>query len=328
MNANSRTTSAASPVAQTGPDLFGPVHKGLRRKLFDVAVALGSVDWTDLSARELVLARLDEALLLMSHHAEAEDSIIFPIARKYGVPAECIPDQDHVRVRHEISEMRALAGAFQTLSADQVVAHGQRVYGAFVAMVAIDLEHMRREEEVLVPRLLQLVPPQQLGGALAEIQRSFSLDVFGRFVHWMLPALTPTERAAMLQGLAATVPPEMLARAQAVRAQVAPDVAEMRLLQIDFGFKGPWGEQLAKEARALALDIAGAEGLVWKIWTENPAAARAGGIYLFATEAHLQGYLEIHRKRLAGMGVKDIRVQVFEVNTGLTRIDRGPLPVI
>ena len=52
------------------------------------------------------------------------------------------------------------------------------------------------------------------------------------------------------------------------------------LLQVDFPFAGPWGEAMTEALRGLAESIANEPGLIWKIWTENPATAEAGGISL------------------------------------------------
>ena len=57
------------------------------------------------------------------------------------------------------------------------------------------------------------------------------------------------------------------------------------LLQVDFPFTGPWGDEMAAGMEALAVSIAQEPGLLWKIWTENRETDEAGGIYLFAGAA-------------------------------------------
>lgn len=99
----------------------------------------------------------------------------------------------------------------------------------------------------------------------------------------------------------------------------------MNLLQVDFPMNGPFGEEMSQGFKDLAHDIASEEGLVWKIWTENEKTKEAGGIYLFADEAHAMRYLEKHTKRLEGFGITGIRGKIFEVNESLSLIDRAPL---
>lgn len=99
----------------------------------------------------------------------------------------------------------------------------------------------------------------------------------------------------------------------------------MKLLQIDFKMQGLWGEEMSKALTDLAKDIAGEEGLIWKIWTENFDTQEGGGIYLLKDEAALDRYLHKHTARLNSFGIMDINAKKFNVNVPLTLIDRGKL---
>jgi hypothetical protein len=85
-----------------------------------------------------------------------------------------------------------------------------------------------------------------------------------------------------------------------------------------FPFPGPWGMQLTEHARGLAGDIAGENGLVWKIWLENFETGHAGGIYLFEDADAAERYRRKHELRLTAMGVSGVMADVFSVNTELS----------
>ena len=97
------------------------------------------------------------------------------------------------------------------------------------------------------------------------------------------------------------------------------------LIQVDFPFSGPFGDEMSSAMEGLAQDIANEPGLIWKIWTESKAQNMAGGIYLFDNEADAKRYIEKHEARLMSFGIKDIRSVIFETNDLLSRIDRAPL---
>jgi hypothetical protein len=86
-----------------------------------------------------------------------------------------------------------------------------------------------------------------------------------------------------------------------------------------------FGSERTEALKPLAEDIAGQPGLLWKIWTEEPAAGRAGGVYLFATRAAAEAYHAMHAKRLAARGVTGIEATYRSVNQTLSLIDRAPL---
>ena len=96
------------------------------------------------------------------------------------------------------------------------------------------------------------------------------------------------------------------------------------LLQIDFPFDGPFGDEMAAQLDGLARDIAAETGLLWKIWTENEAEKRAGGIYLFADPDNAARYLAKHSARLQGFGISGIEAKTFAVNDAINAVTRGP----
>lgn len=87
-----------------------------------------------------------------------------------------------------------------------------------------------------------------------------------------------------------------------------------------------FGPERTEALKPLAEDIAGQPGLLWKIWTEEPAAGRAGGVYLFETRAAAEAYHAMHAKRLAARGVTGIEATYSGVNEMLSRMDRAPIP--
>ena len=97
------------------------------------------------------------------------------------------------------------------------------------------------------------------------------------------------------------------------------------LVQFDFPFAGPWGDQMAEAMQGLAQDIAAEPGLVWKIWTENRAEGRAGGIYVFDTPEAAAAYRDKHSARLADFGITGIVAHSFDVNDALSQITRAPV---
>lgn len=97
------------------------------------------------------------------------------------------------------------------------------------------------------------------------------------------------------------------------------------LLQVDFPYPGPWGDEMTTAMTALAQSIAQEPGLLWKLWTESPATGEAGGIYLFSDRSSAEAYLAMHRARLKSFGVPQVNAKIFAVNDDLSLIDRAPL---
>lgn len=98
------------------------------------------------------------------------------------------------------------------------------------------------------------------------------------------------------------------------------------ILQMDFLSPPPWGSAreaaLAPLAESIARDT---PGLLWKIWTEDAASGRAGGLYAFADRASAESYRDMHAARVAARGGTDIQARVWEANAALSALTRAPL---
>ena len=95
------------------------------------------------------------------------------------------------------------------------------------------------------------------------------------------------------------------------------------ILQVDFPFSGPFGEEMSNALMDLAKSINEEPGFMWKIWTENQAEQSAGGVYMFADESTASAYLTMHTERLGSFGITDVRGKIFSINNKLTAINHG-----
>jgi hypothetical protein len=90
-----------------------------------------------------------------------------------------------------------------------------------------------------------------------------------------------------------------------------------------FSYPGPWGGDFTDAAQAIARDVAGEPGLVWKIWLEDRETGHAGGIYLFADEAAAARYRAKHEPRLAAKGFTGVTAHTYAVNAALSLMTKA-----
>lgn len=98
-----------------------------------------------------------------------------------------------------------------------------------------------------------------------------------------------------------------------------------KLLQVDFPFSGPFGDEMTEAFQELAQSITEEPGFIWKIWTENKNLQEGGGIYLFENEDTALAYLEKHTARLKSFGIPEIRGRIYDINEGLSKVTAAPL---
>ncbi len=96
-----------------------------------------------------------------------------------------------------------------------------------------------------------------------------------------------------------------------------------KILQINYKLDGP-RDKYEEENEPYAQPIADVPGLRWKIWIINEEHGEAGGIYLFADDATMKGFLD--GPIIAEMkGDPSLSIKSFDVIDGLTAVTRGPV---
>ncbi|MCX8568078.1 MULTISPECIES: hemerythrin domain-containing protein [Hyphomicrobiales] len=197
---------AAIPDLQGRYDIYGPIHKGLRRAQCDLLGRLGSADFS--SPQTALLSDLRGLLMLAASHVQHEDRHIHNALKERGaISVERLDDQ-HDDHRKTFAELEALATTIEKAPANERQALGRRLYLAFTAYVAHDLEHMFEEETVAAPQLLALFSDAELMEIETRIVGSLPPEKSMAFMQIMIPAVRPDERAAMLAGMRQQAPKE------------------------------------------------------------------------------------------------------------------------
>lgn len=189
-------------------DLYGPVHKGLRKAQCEVLVRLGNADFDDVRATAELLSDLRGLLALAAAHVEHEDAHIHSALRARGYVSLGRLDHQHDDHRAAFAELESLMAAIEAAGGDKRSALGRRLYLAFGTYVAHDFEHMHEEETVAAPQLWSLFSDAELMAIEMRIVGSLPPDEAMAFMRMMIPAVQPAERAAMLAGMKQQAPRE------------------------------------------------------------------------------------------------------------------------
>lgn len=216
-------------------DLYGPVHKGLRRAQCDLLVRLGAADFTADSARAELLADLRALLALAASHLLHEEGQIHPNLVNGSAEPTARLNEQHGDHRRKFDELEELIVAVEQAPKAQKHQHGRRLYLAFTLYLARDLEHMFEEEVVAAPILHASLSDQELRTIEANIVGSLSPEKSMAFMQLMIPAINPAERVALLAGIKTEAPPEVFDAIVAFAARPSLSASEFDALARDVG---------------------------------------------------------------------------------------------
>ena len=199
---------AGSPAARM--DLYVSIHKALRSFMTDTLGRIGRIDVTDRADRDAALAQLDELLgLCLSHLRHENEFVHTAIEARQPAGSQRIAGEhdEHVET---IAALRAEADALRAAAGGDGERLALRLYRHLALFVAENFQHMHIEETVHNALLWQHYSDAELGALHGRLLASIAPQEHLLVARWMVPASTPAERAAIVGGAKAQMPPEAL----------------------------------------------------------------------------------------------------------------------
>lgn len=184
-------------------DIYAFIHKGLRAFMAHTLVRVGRLDATDADETAEVRAEVQALLDVCRGHLEHENDFVHP-AMHARAPGSCSRiAQEHQDHREEIAELQQLLG--RVPGSPQAA---QALYRALSVFIAENFEHMQREETEHNAVLWAHYSDEEIMDIEHRIVASLKPEEAQVTMRWMLPHMTPAERAAMLGGMRQVAPAE------------------------------------------------------------------------------------------------------------------------
>jgi hypothetical protein len=204
-------------------DIYLGVHKGLRSFMADTLTSVGRLDARDADDVARTLAQVRGLLDACRHHLNAEDRFIHAAmeARRPGSAADRAGEHaDHAQA---FERLEADVRAVERAQPDARAAAALHLYRDLAVFVAENLEHMHAEETAHNAVLWATHGDEEIAEIQHAIVASIHPEAMAVFMRWMIPAMTPAERAGLLGGIQLNAPREVLER---ILATVRPHLGE------------------------------------------------------------------------------------------------------
>ena len=179
-------------------DIYAPIHKALRLFMTDTLQRLGRLDLNDAHDLQAGLAQLDALLDAAHHHVQHENGFIHPAIEAHSRGASARVAADHQEHLEAIAALRAEAAALRA-HPSSAVAH--RLYRQLARFVAENFEHMDVEESSHNRTLWAAYGDAELQALEGRILASIDAEEMGVWLRWLIPALSPAERAGLIGGM-------------------------------------------------------------------------------------------------------------------------------
>jgi hemerythrin-like domain-containing protein len=208
------TTRQPGIELQTGvrrEDLYTGIHKAIRAMLCDVLVAVGRMDARDEADARATLGRVRQAIDLSRHHLHHENQHLHPAieARTQGASLELA--REHVEHEAAFERLEAAMQAVERSAGPAREAAALELYRELALYAAEDFRHMHVEETETNALLWESYGDAELKRIHHAIVASIGPEQMSAYLRWLVPAMTPTERAGMLSEMQGGMPNEVFA---------------------------------------------------------------------------------------------------------------------
>src|SRR5262245_57573840 len=184
-------------------DIFTPIHKGLRRNLFETAIALGRTDFTSPEETAAVEKLVAACLGFLREHAEHEDRHVLPEIARLAPELAAGMAEEHPELERAAIAVDSLWPRFAPLGPEERQAMGSELQRRFQALVAAQLRHMEREEREVNAVFWAHLADGDIGALSRRIVVSMPP---ARLLTWQTEILLPAWSAREIAAAAARTP--------------------------------------------------------------------------------------------------------------------------
>lgn len=192
-------TTPAPTLAAPRFDIYGAIHKALRRFMCDTLLKLGALDVDDLPETAQTLDQATALLGMMRGHLQHENDFVHTAIEARRPSGARDTANDHLE---HLASIRALESEVAALCASTAPgerrAMAQRLYRHLSLFVAENLHHMHVEETVNNTMLWSLYSDAELLEIHDRLLASIPPQEMMLAVHWMAPSLNPLELSAVV----------------------------------------------------------------------------------------------------------------------------------
>jgi hypothetical protein len=220
-SASSSPTGTERTTVVGGADLYRDVHKGLRHALFDLTFAAGRVDVADDVEVRALVDTCRRAVELVRAHDDHEDQLLLrALVETHAPDLAGRIDDEHRALALRLDALACRADELAATPSGARGAPGHALYLEAAAVTSACLEHLDVEERLVMPALIAACDHEHLARTHGALLAGLGAQDEARDLAAMLPALRPSERAAVVHRILATASPEAVARARAAALEV------------------------------------------------------------------------------------------------------------
>ena len=205
-------------------NIFNLVHKGLRAALYSTAITLQRTDFTRQEEADATLEKVEEIIFLFDGHAAKEDHFVLPAIATWEPSVVAAFESEHQHDEELALGLKACVGKVKEAETPlEKLAAGRELDVAFAAFTAFNLQHMAREEDILLKILWRYYTDEELKDISTRIVKSMEPWINDFYTTWMIRGINDTEVAEWYKEMQSALPePALQHMLQKAKTELEP----------------------------------------------------------------------------------------------------------
>lgn len=187
-------------------DMYGGIHKAIRACMADTLLALGRMDPDDAPEAARAGDRVMQLLDFCASHLAHEDEFVHAAIEARAPGASAAIAHDHEEHAQEIGRLAAAVAALGRAEGPQRHALAQSLYRQLAQFVAANFQHMHVEETAHNAVLWAHYTDGELVQIHDALVASIPPEEMMVTARWLVPFLSPAERAGLLLDMRSKAP--------------------------------------------------------------------------------------------------------------------------
>ncbi len=187
-------------------DMYALIHKALRAQMADALLALGRMDGDDADNVAATVQRVTALMDVCASHVRHEETFVHPAIEARARGASDAVAHDHQEHLLEIERIGSAASALPAADPAQRSTMALALYRRLSLFVAHNFEHMHVEETAHNAVLWSRYTDAELMVIHDELVASIPPEEMMRTIRWMIPSMTPAERAMVMGDMRKNAP--------------------------------------------------------------------------------------------------------------------------
>ncbi|WP_019215125.1 hemerythrin domain-containing protein [Legionella tunisiensis] len=204
-------------------------HKYITLVMNELDHKIGKTDFRDSQQVQEIASDLNNLVNLLGFHAKHEDEKIHGLLKKHNSTAFQDVEADHQNHEAVFNALKVKLAAITEMHSDrEKIEGGYHFYLSYRQFIGENLEHLHKEETLLMPELARLCSKEELESIDYPVYQAMTAEEIVGMLQTLFAVLNPDDKEYFISDIADAVPNKLIEKWAAIATLLtAAEIADL-----------------------------------------------------------------------------------------------------